>query len=326
MARQKARTERMDLDCVAEIAHKPLGDKGEDAFAYSYGKDGLHLQAVFDGCGGSGSWQYAEFGNATGAFVAAQRMAGKALEWFSGLSAADAADAGKLGQSFHDTARQALAELKDSCAPMRVSGSLVRAFPCTASIAVVREYGEDLLLTTLNTGDSRVYVLTPESGLVQVTTDDSEGDPDPMESLRDSAPLSAMLSGDRDFTVRTRQIAVPRPCAILCATDGMFGYLRSPMDFEYLLLDTLEQAESFAGFEELLQERVAKVTGDDSTCIASFYGWGSYGSVKRKLRGRYGYIASVARALDEAQEAGRIEEALEEVWKGYRKQTLLNET
>ena len=73
------------LECIVEIVHKPLGEKGEDAFAYSFEKDTVHTQAVFDGCGGSGSWQYAEFKNATGAFVSAQSMAKAYLDWFNKL-------------------------------------------------------------------------------------------------------------------------------------------------------------------------------------------------------------------------------------------------
>lgn len=65
------KTENFDqptLDCYLEIVHKPLKEKGEDAFAYNFESDAVHYQAVFDGCGGSGSWQYAEYKNATGAF------------------------------------------------------------------------------------------------------------------------------------------------------------------------------------------------------------------------------------------------------------------
>ena len=73
----------MKLDHFAGVCYKPLGDKGEDAFAYDLSRSDVNALAVFDGCGGAGAWKYPEFKNATGAFVAAQKMA----ESFSGWAA-----------------------------------------------------------------------------------------------------------------------------------------------------------------------------------------------------------------------------------------------
>ena len=313
------------LDCIVEIVHKPLKEKGEDAFAYHFEKAELHSQAVFDGCGGAGSWQYAEYKNATGAYVAAQSMARAYLDWFRTVTPAGLSDAVKIGESFHAIAQQVLSTLKRQCAPMKISGSMVKSFPCTASIALIAPERDYLSVTALNVGDSRVYFLAPQTGLVQLTVDDSEGDPDPMESLRDSAPLSDMLNADRPFRIKCRQIRLNCPCAVITATDGVFGYVRSPMDFEFMLLDALMRSGCFAEFESIFKESVVKVTGDDSTCIMSFYGWGSFENVKKMLSQRYDYVLSIVRKLDAAMKAGTGDRVVDEVWQAYRKQTLFDE-
>ena len=312
-------------DCIIEIIHKPLGEKGEDAFAYSFEKKTVHTQAVFDGCGGAGSWQYTEFKNSTGAFIAAQSMAKNYMEWFNAAPAEVLNDAGKAGESFHTMAQNVLSDLKKSCAPMKVSGSMVKAFPCTASVALMAPDADELSLITMNIGDSRVYFLTPQMGLVQLTIDDSEGSPDPLESLRDSPPLSDMLNADKPFTMKTKQLSLTYPCAIICATDGVFGYLRSPMDFEYVLLNTLMHSGSFSQFEDAMKEEIKRVTGDDSICIMSFYGWGSFENVRKSLAKRLESLSALIRSLDAAMGTDSFDSVQEEIWKKYKKETVFDE-
>lgn len=315
----------MKLDCVVEIVYKPLKEKGEDSFAYSFEKKELHTQAVFDGCGGAGSWQYAEYKNATGAFISAQSMARAYLDWFRTLTPEEASDPARAEQSFHRMADEVLSKLKRECAPMKISGSMVKAFPCTVSATLMTPGESGISLTTLNSGDSRIYFFSPGTGLVQLTVDDSQGNPDPLESLRDSAPMSNMLNADQPFEVRYRRLEVGLPCAIMTATDGVFGYFRSPMDFEFLLLDTMMSSDSFAQFESVFREIIVKATGDDSACIMSFYGWDSYENVKRKMAPRHEYISSVVSFLNKAEKEGRTDEALDQVWRDYKKKTLLDE-
>lgn len=325
MSDSKAIPGRPVLDCFLEVFYSPRGDKSEDAFAYSFEKTSIHSQAVFDGCGGSGSWKYAEFKNATGALVAAQSIAREYLAWLNSLTPEQLPDPERVGESFHAMADKTLSGLKNSCAPMKVSGSLVKAFPCTASAAIMTGDENDLYLTTMNAGDSRVYFLTPQTGLVQLTNDDSAGNPDPMESLRESAPMTEMLNADKPYTIKTRRLKLACPCAILCATDGVFSYVRSPMDFEYLLLDALMNSDSFALYEEKLKERIGKITGDDCACVISFYGWGSFENTRKKLKSRYDGLKSIVASLDAAMETGTLDRELERIWAEYKTQTVFDE-
>ncbi len=315
----------LPLDCLVQVVHLPLGDQGEDSFAYNFSLPALHTQAVFDGCGGSGAWQYSEYRGATGAFVSSHIVARVYLDWFNALDPSALPGADHLALSFHDAAEAALKKAEQSCAPMRVSGSLVKSFPTTASVALVRRAdASSLSLTALNAGDSRVYFLTPASGLVQLTDDDSRGNPDPLESLRAGAPMSNLISASSPFEIRAREVRVPLPCAVICASDGVFGFLRSPMDFEYVLLDSLRRASSFSVFEEALKQAVVRVTGDDSTCLVSFYGFDSLARAQQLLRPRYLHVASLIRMLDNAGSEAEISEVMAKIWPEYKAATVFS--
>lgn len=316
------------LSCFAEVCYKPLGDRGEDAFAYDFSRGDVHTQAVFDGCGGAGAWRYPEFHNATGAFVAAQSVSKYFLRWSKGLSTASLENSQSVAEDFRQMASRQLIHLKDTCAPMGVSGTLVKSFPCTASIAFMTMTDRGTIsLTALNAGDSRVYFLTPDRGLVQLTSDDSRGKPDPLQSLRDSAPLSNLLNADKPFTVDARHIELSLPCAILCVTDGAFGYLRSPMDFEYLLLRCIDQSTTVQQFETDLTNTIKEVTGDDSTLIMSFYGWDSCKRIQADLKGRLKYIQSLVKRMDAAGDNfSETQSVIAQLWADYKRDTVIDET
>lgn len=337
-----------------DIKHCPLGkDRGEDFLFCDHSRPGLHLQAVFDGCGGAGSWKYDEFQEHSGAYIAARSISGNSAgvgAWFDMQTEETCADPQKTALDYQAFAKDWLVTLKETCKPMSLVGSLVRSFPCTADIALMQLAGPmKLNLTTLHCGDSRVYALTPQGGLVQLTDDDTKGHPDPLESLRLSAPLSDMLNADTPFTVKPRRVFLPMPCAILCATDGVFGYVRSPMDFEHLLLTAIAETDSMDEFETELEKRLTAITGDDTTLIMSFYGWGDldwknsplvgqyyphrrrailrdahvWDDVKAKMEPRRRQVAELIERIDGALDQ---EAALQAIWPEYRNQTVYSAT
>lgn len=314
------------LTFVAEVDFKPRGAAGEDALSYRFDGPALHAQAVFDGCGGSGAWKYPEFHKASGAFVSAHSMAAFFQDWVLTVREEELAQPELLAERFRQESSAHLKRIKAGCAPIGVSGSMVKQFPCTASIALMEPAKDDFILTALNAGDSRVYFLTPQNGLVQLTDDDSRGNPDPMRSLRESAALSNMLNADKDYKVRWRQVRLKTPCAVLCASDGMFGFLRSPMDFEHILLDALMKASTPEEFENRFRDRIVRVTGDDSTAIMSFYGFADMMDVKFQMKPRYLHVREIIRQMDEADgDAQQINAAIDQAWEAYKPAVMFGE-
>ncbi len=351
--KRSLRLQNFYLDEI-DIKHCPLGpDRGEDFLFCDHSRAGLHAQAVFDGCGGAGSWSYKEFQNHSGAYIAARTISGNSAgfgAWFDRQDEETCEDPQAAALSYQEHAGAWLSTLKQSCAPMALAGSLVKAFPCTADIALMQLAGPmKLNLTVLHCGDSRVYALTPQGGLVQLTDDDTKGHPDPLESLRESAPLSDMLNADKPFRIKPRRVFLPMPCAILCATDGVFGYVRSPMDFEHLLLEAIAGTDSMDAFEKELEKRLTAITGDDTTLVMSFYGWGDidwehsplvgqfhqarrrailrdarvWDSVKGLMEPRRREVAALIRRIDVAPDP---DAAIHEIWPAYQKQTVYSAT
>lgn len=314
------------LGTVAAFCYKPLGaDKGEDAYAYDVARGDLNALAVFDGCGGAGAWKYPEFNQLSGALVSAQAMSYVFLDWVSRQKAGD--DPGKMAEDFRTAAADALNNLKGRCAPMGVTGSLVKSFPCTAAIAVTELDRQGCVqLTSLNAGDSRVYYLTPDRGLIQLTRDDSRGKPDELASLRGNPPLSNLVNADSPFRITTEQVHIPMPCAVLCATDGLFGFVRSPMDFENLLLRSLVESDSAVGFEQLFEGRIREMTGDDSTCLMAFYGFKNYDEIRAAFGARLAALQPVIDRINAAGDDRALETRLvDEEWASYKPLTVHHE-
>jgi hypothetical protein len=89
-----------------------------------------------------------------------------------------------------------------------------------------------------------------------------------MTNLQRDSVISNAISADTDFRINHRRVPLRAPFVLVCATDGCFGYLRSPMHFEAMLLRTLMDAGSEEGWSTALQEEIAAVTGDDASLVA----------------------------------------------------------
>jgi hypothetical protein len=113
-------------------------------------------------------------------------------------------------------------------------------------------------------GDSRVYAFTPQ-GMHQLSIDDLRDPGDAMENLRHDSVISNAISADTEFHINHRRVALEAPFFLVCATDGCFGYLPTPMHFEELVLSTLASATSEEDWSARLQARISAVTGDDAS-------------------------------------------------------------
>jgi hypothetical protein len=87
---------------------------------------------------------------------------------------------------------------------------------------------------------------------------------DAMRNLTDDSVMSNCISADTEFHINHRQVELQAPFLLLCATDGCFAYVRSPMHFEQLLLSTLRAARDVTGWQQALEAAVTAITGDDA--------------------------------------------------------------
>ncbi|MCE3277456.1 MAG: hypothetical protein K0R13_3311, partial [Propionibacteriaceae bacterium] len=101
-------------------------------------------------------------------------------------------------------------------------------------------------------------------GARQLTTDDLRDPGDALVNLRRDSVVSNAMSADTAFHINYRRVELWSPFLVVCATDGCFGYVRTPMHFEYLVLRHLLEARNTEAWSSALQAEIAAVTGDDA--------------------------------------------------------------
>ncbi|WP_395572428.1 serine/threonine protein phosphatase [Streptomyces sp. BK79] len=263
--------------------------RGEDAEPFIAHHRSSHqgLLAVFDGSGGSGAapaWQAPDGDSRTGAWVGS-RVARLATDvWFRAVA-----------EDTETTAPERLCEYLQyflDHAPQRrskISGTMRRLLPTTLAalhyrLTRARDVPE-LELRPLWAGDSRAYVLTPAAGL-QVLTRDHTREADALELLRTDPPMTNLVCADREFTVDSRRLTYPLPCVLVAATDGFFGYVHTPADFESLLLRTMREAHTGDEWADRVRREVQGYTADDASLAVVALGYHGFEDLRARFAHR----------------------------------------
>jgi serine/threonine protein phosphatase PrpC len=298
-------------DFLFSFCREKKPENGEDSFVFSL-NESRTLLGVFDGCGGSGASQYAPLKNKTGAYLAARAASAAYRDWFDRL------EPGK--EAYPQDVKSRIVEYLKLCEARggaeggsKLMGRMAKKLPTTAAVALCQPGRGGLADVQLQwAGDSRVYLLDGE-GLAQLTEDDLGGI-DAMRNLSEDGVLTNVINLTRDFTIHSARITLGRPGLLFAATDGCFGYLSTPMEFEYLLLRTLQSAASASDWEKTLAEEIGKVAGDDYTLCGAALGFGSFDSLKRQLAGRTGEVyRNYIRGLESC-----TKEEKQQLWEHYR--------
>lgn len=286
------------LDCVFRAVQEKIPENGEDSFCFEIVEDSI-LLGTFDGCGGSGAKKYDAYRQKTGAYIGARAVAGAVQSWFRAQAASK--ERGNDGSSLKAYILKSLSVCKDNCGNQGKSllrGSITKEFPTTAAIACCTRLPKEISVECYWAGDSRVYLLD-EDGLAQLTVDDLDG-LDAFENISGDGVLKNVISASKDFTLRYGRLTREKPFLVFSATDGCFGYIPSPMEFEALLLDTLLEADSMAAFEAHLREELCQIAEDDFSLVGAAFGYGTFDSMKASLAQRRNvllktYISRISR-------------------------------
>jgi hypothetical protein len=252
--------------CTAKVA-----GEGEDADPILRVGPDLGLLGVFDGMGGAGGRVYdTPDGRHTGAYIAS-RFARNVVErlmlelikpeW----NLDGPATAAELHRLLASSLAARLAELKAPETTLR--SKLVKALPTTMTLAVLQRTDPAAGMYACHlfqAGDSRAYVAEPDGGLRQLTTDQLRSGGDAMRNLTDDSVMGNCISADTEFYIDHHQVQLQAPFLLLCATDGCFAYVRSPMHFEHLLLSTMQDARDVPAWQQASEAEVTAITGDDA--------------------------------------------------------------
>lgn len=296
------------------LSREKVQGKGEDSFLLDIDRK-KGIIGVFDGSGGSGSKVYPFFDGHSGAYVAARVLAEVSAHWFAALP-------DDLKECFSLKEVRRLKFLIDrhlkACSERgkgksMLKGNLMKEFPSTLSLVLIAPWKEKALLTEfIWAGDSRGYLLDI-SGLHQVTVDDI-ANADAMDNLFEDAPMKNVISASHSYGLNRRTGIEQLPALVISTTDGCFGYLRSPMAFERLLLETMERSESMEQWKNEIDHVLKKISGDDYTMCVYAAGFGSFRAMQL-------YFSDRLREVKQKYSFDSVEkEILLSEWKEYKRE------
>lgn len=297
--------------------HGVLPYQGEDSFSI-LSKPPVSLLCVADGCGGLGSRRYAELDGQTGAYAASRVATQSVKRWAAACRRLPKTPAeGKEWQhSLQETLETDLnafvQEHRLTEGSSRIVGSMQRLLPTTLCMALY-DMGERACF--LWAGDSRGYVLD-EDGLHLYTRDDVKFRMDELERLRCDAPLSLCVSADRPVRLHLRSVTLPPKGLLICATDGVYGCVFSPMELEEIFLASLTGAQDAATWQRRLAAAIRRLAGDDATLCCLPFGFDHFDEMKRYFEPRL--TALRQEHLNSLRQHSGDADALRESWKRYQ--------
>lgn len=274
-----------EINAVIEVDGSMVEGKGEDSFSHSVSEYRGYI-GIFDGCGGIGSKRYEKAAEHTGAYLASRMAAKFFLE--NEIEQPGYLNRNDIHEEIETELYHKLQDLKSRIqAPsaFKMKGDLQKTLPTTAVIMSASCREDGIIVKCLWAGDSRGYVLTG-SGLAQLTTDDIDDNEDAFSNISGDSRLTNMVNADMPFVLHERMLAFKEPCILFAATDGVFNYMPTPMDFENVLLQTLLRASSLSDWEMRLKRLISKYASDDYTLRAMVYGFENFGSMKNYYASR----------------------------------------
>ncbi len=299
------------VDCPIECCQEKIVNNGEDSYFFSL-NNMAGIVGVFDGCGGSGAKKYPKFRGKTGAYMASRVVAGAAKDWFHDFCKAGCKDDAP-GASIKGKIKEYLSICNQvGGGTSALKGMISKDFPTTAAIIVSYLTKSGIKTLCLWAGDSRCYQLS-EDGLVQLTEDDLGGI-DAMENLTTDGVLTNVITTSKDFTIHEKEVVFDKPCILFSATDGCFGYLSTPMEFEYFLIDTLLHAKNVKSWESSLKSILQEIAGDDFSLCGLSIGYGSFQKLQNAYTRRANYLSENYISGIE----NRTSSEKQELWKTYR--------
>ena len=159
-------------------------------------------------------------------------------------------------------------------------------FPTTLAGVVYKEDDECVNATVIWAGDSRVYLLTEENSLQQLSKDDVVGEFD--ACFGKDCRMSNCISQDEPFFINYASYKLPKHCVIFACSDGCFDFTKSPMHFEMEILKALFGAKKIeSGVLEDSFKTVLKSmnSGDDCTLAGVVFNYSS-NDIERFIKNR----------------------------------------
>lgn len=287
---------------TATFCREKISGHGEDAEPVNVELSAYFARAgafaVFDGLGGAGCdrYTYEQNQELTGAKIAAD-LSAKAFTEFARDIRLD--QRSNVFDTFvtrleilrsHINAKIIAAHRTYPSQPSQLRSAMRRVLPTTCASAIYISSVDGCRLHVIWAGDSRVYALTP-AGLQVLTHDDIQGNQaildKPMQMV--DAPITNCIEyskNDKQYTLNYRHYNFTSPVILIAATDGCFGYLKTPVHFEHLLLDKLRMSQSMEDWRDRAAAAIGQYAQDDYSMSITCCGWSEFQAVQAAFSAR----------------------------------------
>ena len=271
-----------DFSQYIYICTDKIKDKGEDSYFYSF-NDRMGAIAVFDGLGGGGSQIYDELDGKSGAYIASRIVSEASAELFYEISQDESFEQREINTFLVKYINDKYKILNPYETQSRLKSSMIKSFPTTLTMCLFRKMNNNkLFINVLWGGDSRAFFMD-EMGLHLLTRDDVDNPDD----LNNDGIMTNVISMSTSYIIHEYTIDSIKKGVFIVSTDGGFGYFKTPINFEYIILLTLIDAESMVEVEEKIKDEINKYTGDDATLVIAVFGFDSFSELKAFYYSRY---------------------------------------
>ncbi|MBR5449046.1 MAG: hypothetical protein IKV43_03570 [Clostridia bacterium] len=165
---------------------------------------------------------------------------------------------------------------------MEVGNKGAYLLPSTLTVALLNERDDGVDVLYLWAGDSRGYFWTETEGMAQVTEDHEEGE-----------TMTNLITLSRECKIEGRFLTLPKPCAIFCATDGVYKpeAFACPIDQEFLMLMVIDMYDNPDDAMKLLVDQYNSLSVDDSSTMALYgCGYETYADFRAAVKRRMALI------------------------------------
>lgn len=271
---------------ISFMTEKVAG-RGEDAPPLLLVNERCYTVGVFDGMGGSGATLCnSPFGEGhTKAYVASRLVKNAVEQYLKRLFFGMDIDTEELKNNIYENLQKQKDNYPDKTRTM-LRSKILKDYPTTMAMINVTDMVKELKIDAFWAGDSRCYIWTSQ-GLYQISKDDLANNNDPMENLRNDAPMTNCISASNDFRINHKSLYITKePIIFFCASDGCFAYYPTPMDFEFVLRNSLCMSQNKETWKEKLMKSIQEVTGDDTSLSLICMGFSSFDKVKNFGKGK----------------------------------------
>ncbi len=287
---------------TATFCREKISGHGEDAepvnVLRSLNESYAGCIAVFDGLGGAGSDRYTKDNiNSAEGKTGARIAATVAREKFNQFSTEEnwclfttnelsfIQICTKLRSDIAADISNAYHEYKAPTTHIR--SAMRRIFPTTVAGVFFDHCESGCTCNVIWAGDSRVYALT-YAGLELLTLDDVQGKATiidkPMQMV--DAPITNCIEYGKEFVLNHSHYQLKLPVILIAATDGCFGYLKTPVHFEHLLLDKLRSSQSMEEWSDRAADAIGQYAQDDYSMSITCCGWSEFQAVRAAFSAR----------------------------------------